>query len=120
MTQSETADALWMTDVGEVAIRPTSFEVAEGDITVRTLFSGISRGTERTVLAGRVPASEHDVMRAPFQEGAFSFPLKYGYAAVGEIEGGAHAGEVVFSLFPHQTRFAVPGDMVHPLSLIHI
>ena len=59
-------------------------------------------------LPGDVPDTEHDTMRAPFQEGAFSFPVKYGYAAVGEVQGGDLAGRAVFALFPHQTRFAMP------------
>ena len=50
-------------------------------------------------------------MRAPFQDGDFSFPVKYGYAAVGEIQDGDRNGEIVFSLSPHQTRFAVPSAM---------
>jgi len=74
------ADALWITDVDEVEIRPTPFAIEEDDLVVRTRFSGISRGTERIILAGRVPASEYATMRAPFQEGEFTFPVKYGYA----------------------------------------
>jgi len=109
------ADALWITDVDEVEIRPTPFAIEEDDLVVRTRFSGISRGTERIILAGRVPASEYATMRAPFQEGEFTFPVKYGYAAVGDVETGSHAGQTVFCLFPHQTRFAVPPDMAIPV-----
>ena len=46
-------------------------------------YGAISRGTEALVFAGRVPASEHERMRAPFMGGRFPFPVKYGYAAVG-------------------------------------
>ena len=38
---------------------------------VRALYSGISRGTEALVFSGRVPASEYERMRAPFQAGEF-------------------------------------------------
>ena len=55
---------------------------------MRALFSGISRGTEALVFQGRVPASEHQRMRAPFQAGAFPAPVKYGYASVGIVEQG--------------------------------
>lgn len=83
-----------------------------GHVQVTTLYSGISRGTERLVFQGKVPASEHETMRAPFQDGDFAFPIKYGYAAVGRVEGGDRADEIVFALYPHQTRFSVPPDGV--------
>ena len=73
-------------------------------------FSAISRGTERLVLSGNVPANEQDRMRAPFQEGAFTFPVKYGYCAVAERAEGPNAGEMVFALFPHQDMFRLPAD----------
>lgn len=61
---------------------------------------------------GAVPESEWDRMRAPFQDGKFPFPVKYGYAAVGLVEKGDDfaPGTPVFCLYPHQTRFAVPAD----------
>ena len=49
-------------------------------------------------------------MRAPFQEGAFTFPVKYGYCAVAERAEGPNAGEMVFALFPHQDMFRLPAD----------
>ncbi|MCI4662613.1 MAG: zinc-binding alcohol dehydrogenase [Neomegalonema sp.] len=84
---------------------------------VRTLWSGISRGTERLVFNGTVPQSEFDRMRAPFQEGAFPFPVKYGYCNVGRVEEGPQAlvGKEVFSLFPHQEWFRLPSDCVLPI-----
>ena len=56
-----------------------------GDLTVRTLFSGVSRGTEALVFRGGVPDNQAQIMRAPFQDGQFPWPVKYGYAAVGEV-----------------------------------
>ena len=74
------------------------------------LWSGISRGTERLIFNGRVPPSEHQRMRCPGQEGDFPFPVKYGYCAVGVVEGGPDhlLGRLVFTLHPHQERFVVP------------
>ncbi len=109
------ARALWITGPQEVALRDTSFGAGAGDLEIRTLFTGISRGTERLVYRGQVPVAEHETMRAPFQEGAFTFPVKYGYAAVGEVVSAAQRGQTVFSLFPHQTRFAVPAHMALPV-----
>ena len=105
------ARALWMNAAQEAVIRDTPYDAADDALTIKTLFSGISRGTERLVFQGQVPVSEHANMRAPFQEGEFTFPVKYGYAAVGEVQDGDRRGEVVFSLFPHQTNFAVPAYM---------
>jgi NADPH:quinone reductase-like Zn-dependent oxidoreductase len=109
------ARALWSVAPGRAEIRPASAPDPEpGYVRVRTLVSGISRGTESLVFQGRVPESEWQRMRAPFQEGAFPFPVKYGYAAVGVIEGGPanRIGEPVLCLYPHQSRFTVPADAI--------
>jgi threonine dehydrogenase-like Zn-dependent dehydrogenase len=84
---------------------------------VRTLFSGVSRGTETLVWGGRVPRSQYSIMRAPHQEGEFGGPVKYGYLTVGVVEDGPPdlAGRTVFALYPHQTRFTVPAADVHPV-----
>lgn len=115
---SETALAFWIVAPGRGALRETAVgETGPGRVVVRALFGGISRGTESLVFHGRVPESEHARMRAPFQEGEFPFPVKYGYATVGVVEDGPAdlVGRTVFSLHPHQTRFAVPADAVIPL-----
>jgi len=79
------------------------------DTRIRMLWSGISRGTERLVFEGRVPVSEYERMHAPFQEGDFPFPIKYGYSAVGRVEEGPQdlMGKAVYCLFPHQESFVV-------------
>jgi threonine dehydrogenase-like Zn-dependent dehydrogenase len=113
--------ALWYAEAGVVDLRPVKVKVeaGPGQALVRMLWSGLSRGTERLVFTGRVPASEHERMRAPLQEGSFPFPVKYGYCAVGLVEAAAEAPELVgrsvFCLHPHQTRFAAPIPMLTPL-----
>jgi threonine dehydrogenase-like Zn-dependent dehydrogenase len=79
---------------------------------VRTLYSGISRGTESLVFSGKVPTSEHARMRAPFQAGDFPAPVKYGYCNVGVVEQGPYdlVGQRVFCLYPHQTRYVAPAS----------
>lgn len=109
-----TARALWTIAPREVALREEPLRApAEGEALVRTLFSAVSRGTERLVFEGRVPESEHARMRAPLQSGDFPFPVKYGYCAVGRIEDGPadRLGETVFCLHPHQDRFLAPAAM---------
>ncbi len=107
---SAKASALWITAPGQAELRAVDIRPREGEAQIRTLYSGISRGTERLVFSGSIPESEHETMQAPFQEGAFSFPVKYGYAAVGELLNTEHAGQRVFALYPHQSRFAVPTE----------
>jgi 2-desacetyl-2-hydroxyethyl bacteriochlorophyllide A dehydrogenase len=86
--------------------------VGPGETVVRTLFSGVSKGTETLVFRGEVPPSQYQAMRAPFQEGDFPGPVKYGYLNVGIVEDGPAewAGRLVFCLFPHQTRYVVPAS----------
>jgi hypothetical protein len=113
-----TASALWYQAPCVVAIRTETLPPLEADhARVRTLFSGISRGTERLVLSGRVPESEWTSMRAPLQAGDFPFPVKYGYCAVGLVEAGPDAllGRTVFCLHPHQDLFDAPVAMLTPL-----
>lgn len=106
------ARAFWVTRPGHGEIREDTLSPADADqITVKTLFSGISRGTETLVFSGRVPESQYAVMRCPFQAGDFPGPVKYGYNAVGALEDGT----VVFCLYPHQDRFTVPAAAVRPV-----
>jgi len=112
------AVAYWSTAPGIGELRPQPLPApAVGEVIVQTLFSGVSRGTESLVCNGRVPESEWSRMRAPFQQGDFPFPVKYGYANVGRvIDGGPDLlGQLVFCLHPHQTRYVVPANAVHPL-----
>jgi len=112
------ARALWYVAPGRVDLWEESIaDLVPGETRVRTLWSGVSRGTERLVLAGRVPASEHGRMRAPAQQGAFPFPVKYGYAAVGVVEAGPEelAGRTVFALAPHADVFTAPAEALVPL-----
>ena len=115
---SDQARAFWVTAPGHGAIRDESLPLpTSSDAVVRTRYSGISRGTEVLVFNGRVPDAEGQRMRAPFQSGDFPAPVKYGYCNVGEVESGPAdlVGRLVFSLFPHQTRFVVPATALHVL-----
>jgi len=106
------ARSFWSVEPGIGEIRSEMLPPAgAGELRVQTLFTGVSRGTERLVFEGRVPRSEHERMRAPLQGGAFPFPVKYGYCAVGVTE----AGEQVFCLAPHQDFFNVPASLCQAL-----
>ncbi|MGI9435024.1 MAG: zinc-dependent alcohol dehydrogenase [Geminicoccaceae bacterium] len=112
------ASAFWVFGPGQGALRSESIRApGPNEVLVEALASAISRGTEALVFQGRVPASQHERMRAPFQEGEFTFPLKYGYASVGRVVGGVDdlLGQRVFCLHPHQDRYVVPADRVVPI-----
>jgi threonine dehydrogenase-like Zn-dependent dehydrogenase len=110
-----TARGFWLSEPGVGEIRPVRLPAPGPDeVVVRTLCSGISRGTETLVFRGGVPESQYQLMRAPFQDGDFPAPVKYGYLNVGVVEHGPDAlrGRTVFCLYPHQTEYVVPAEAV--------
>jgi hypothetical protein len=112
------AHAFWLRAPGDGEIRPAVLAPpGDDDVLVRTLCSGVSRGTETLVFDGRIPPSQYATMRAPFQEGEFPAPVKYGYLNVGVVERGPASllGRTVFCLYPHQTAYVVPAGAVTPV-----
>jgi len=115
---SDRSLSFWVTAPGCGEIRQAPLASAgAGELMVQALFSGVSRGTESLVFKGNVPPSEYMRMRAPFQEGDFPTPVKYGYCMVGRVVHGPadYRGRYVFCLHPHQDRFVVPVSAVHAL-----
>src|SRR3954466_2066876 len=109
------ARAFWLSTPGSGEIRALTLpEPGRDEVMVRTLRSGISRGTETLVFRGAVPPGQYAQMRAPFQEGDFPGPVKYGYLNVGVVEAGPHdlKGRTVFCLYPHQTHYVVAAEAV--------
>lgn len=106
--------ALWYVGARECALNDETVTFQPGQALVRTLYSGISRGTERLVFEGRVPASESERMKGPNMAGSFPFPVKYGYCAVGVVEDGPAGliGGNVFALHPHQAHFVLPTEQL--------
>jgi len=116
--QSEGSKDLWYVGPGRGERREEFIaELGPDEVRVRSRCGAISRGTERLVHAGRVPASEFERMRAPFMGGMFPFPVKYGYAPVGRVEAGPDElqGLSVFALHPHQSLFNLPAEAVFPI-----
>ena len=109
---AEKARAFWITGRGQSEIRAEQLAApSRGEVLVRALYSGISRGTETLVFHGGVPPSEYVRMRAPFQAGDFPAPVKYGYSSVGVVKQGPPEllGRTVFCLYPHQTALRRSG-----------
>lgn len=118
MPLPDRATAFWTLAPGKGALCQQELpEPMAGDVLVRTLVSGISRGTEGLVFRGGVPAELHALMRCPFQEGDFPGPVKYGYALVGIAEYGPAnlKGRRVFSLHPHQDVSVIPVEGCRPV-----
>jgi NADPH:quinone reductase-like Zn-dependent oxidoreductase len=112
---SASAHAFWLRSPGEGEIRPAVLDDPGPDeVLVRTVCSGVSRGTETLVFRGAVPPDQHAAMRVPFQEGDFPGPVKYGYLSVGTVERGPAElrGRTVFCLYPHQSAYVVPASAV--------
>ena len=112
---TRTARAYWLASPGPARSDSGSCRTrVPGEVLVRTLVSGVSRGTESLVFRGGVPESQYAAMRAPFQEGDFPAPVKYGYLSVGVVEAGPDdlLGRTVFCLHPHQTAYVVPAEAV--------
>lgn len=124
MNDTNTTRQFWIQEPGLGVVRTCALSPVGADqVVVRTLYSGISRGTESLVFRGEVPPSQYEAMRAPFQEGDFPGPVKYGYMNVGVVESDpaprdgreSLMGATVFCLHPHQDRYVVPADGVYRL-----
>ena len=109
------ATAYWTVAAGQGELRREHLpEPGSDQVRVRTLVSGISRGTELLVHRHAVPESVRALMRCPFQDGDLPGPVKYGYLSVGVVEAGRPEllGRRVFCLHPHQDVYVVPIDAV--------
>ena len=85
---------------------------------IKTLYSGISKGTEKLVSSGFVGKDQYKIMKSPFQEGTFSFPIKYGYINVGKVINGPKKllHKNTFALYPHQDLFEINSKEVQILN----
>ncbi len=114
----EMSPAFWSFGNGRGEIAPGQVNHGHHDpsslVELETVYSAISRGTESLVFSGQIPESEHQRMRAPFQQGDFPGPVRYGYMNVGRIVAGLPGaeGRYGFCLFPHQRRYRVPAEAV--------
>ena len=84
---------------------------ASGQVLVRTTYSAISPGTEMLLYRGQAPQEMAADASIAALDGSLAYPLKYGYAAVGEVvEVGAGVedawlGQRVFAFNPHESYF---------------
>ena len=91
-------------------------EPSDGEVLVRTEYSGISGGTEMLAYRGEIdPTTPLDETLGALS-GTFAYPFSYGYSCVGQVEDSfAELGEgtLVFGFHPHQDLFVVDaGDAI--------
>jgi 2-desacetyl-2-hydroxyethyl bacteriochlorophyllide A dehydrogenase len=90
-----------------------------GQVRVRTVCSAISPGTELLIYRGEAPHALVADSTLSALSGSLNFPLKYGYACVGDVEAlgtGVSSdwlGRRVFAFNPHESRFLVHVDALH-------
>ena len=94
---------------------------ADGQLLVRTLYSGVSAGTELLAYRGEIdPQLVLDSSISALSD-RFSYPFRYGYSCVGRVEysrASTAEGTVVFAFHPHQDRFVVDAADTVPLGTI--
>jgi threonine dehydrogenase-like Zn-dependent dehydrogenase len=95
-----------------VEVRPP----ADGEVLVRTHWSGISGGTELLAYRGELDAGSALDETIGSLGGSFVYPFAYGYSCVGEVltsrVDGVPEGATAFAFHPHQDLFTVRGSDV--------
>jgi 2-desacetyl-2-hydroxyethyl bacteriochlorophyllide A dehydrogenase len=103
----------------DVRVVPVELPKADdGELVVRTAYSGISAGTELLAYRGELDAAMAADETLAAVSGTFRYPFSFGYSSVGEVERGTAdipAGTTVFAFHPHQDRFVVPAADAVPL-----
>lgn len=84
-------------------------ELKKSDTLVKTAYSMISLGTEKTVLTQDLPNSMARQMAIPYMKGSLMDAFTYGYSAVGEVIKGEESwvGKNVHLMHPHQDYMIV-------------
>jgi 2-desacetyl-2-hydroxyethyl bacteriochlorophyllide A dehydrogenase len=111
---------LYFSGPGKLEVRSEPLPKPGPDqVVVKTLFSGISPGTEMLVYRNQFPAEVAIDATISSLAGDFHYPLKYGYAAVGQtVEIGSRVprewlDRLVFAFHPHESHFlAAPEELL--------
>ena len=119
-----TGRALFFSGEESVTVRETPIpDPGPEEVRVRTELSGISPGTELLVYRGEVSGELSTDETIDALEGTFSYPLQYGYAAVGRVTAVGSAvdddwlGRRVFSFNPHESHFLADPSTLVPTTL---
>lgn len=114
--------SVYFTAPKEVSVVEEKLPVLEADqVMVRTLISAISPGSEMLLYHGEFPQDIPVDQNLPALAGEFTYPLKYGYSAVGEVVevgGGINSTwrhRFVFAFQPHTSYFVTNPETLLPL-----
>ncbi|WP_424017261.1 zinc-binding dehydrogenase [Halorientalis pallida] len=114
------ARSLYFTGPREVTVRERPVPDPDPDqVRVRTERSAISPGTELLLYRDEAPADIEIDETIDVLDGTLSYPLQYGYAAVGRVTAtganvdGDWEGRRVFAFHPHESHFlATPSELI--------
>jgi 2-desacetyl-2-hydroxyethyl bacteriochlorophyllide A dehydrogenase len=116
------ARGLWFVAPGAVEIRSSPLPALnDGEVLLRTIYSGISTGTELLAFRGQLDPE------LPIDEtigalgGTFRYPFQYGYSCVAVVEQSrseVRRGDVVFVFHPHEDLIVAAADDVIPLGSV--
>ena len=116
------AKSLYFTARRKVAVREEALpKLTATKAVVETLFSAISPGTECLIYRGEFPLGMATDETIADLAGELTYPLKYGYAAVGHVVGaGADVeadwkGRLVVAFHAHESRFTIDPSMLVPV-----
>ncbi len=114
--------SLWFVAPGQVELRDAELPaLQDGQLLVRTRFSGISAGTELLAYRGDLDPDLPVDETLGALGGTFRYPFRYGYSCVGVVEqsrGALPEGALVFSFHPHQDCFVADVDDVLPIEAV--
>ena len=104
--QTQRARAVYFVAERKVEVRDLDLGPrADDECEVETSVMAISGGTELLVYRGQQPANLAADASIAILSGSLSYPLRYGYSAVGRVRAGPCYGQRVFVFHPHQDRF---------------
>ncbi|MGZ4903772.1 MAG: GTP cyclohydrolase II [Halobacteriota archaeon] len=114
--------SLYFTGARAISIQDEELpSVAADHVLVQTLLSAVSPGTETLIYRGEFPEDIPIDENIADLSGAFAYPLKYGYATVGQvIATGSDVdaeweGRIVMAFHPHESHFNAPPDTLIPV-----
>ncbi|WP_135666148.1 zinc-dependent alcohol dehydrogenase [Halorhabdus rudnickae] len=112
-------DSLYFTGPETINLRERSVEYSAEEVLIETRVTAISPGTELLIYHGDAPSDLPADETLDALDGDLSYPLRYGYAAVGDVIDTGSAvdeawlGRTVFAFNPHETVFsAAPSALV--------
>ena len=110
-----TAQSFWVSKKkGIIENEVLKKNLEDKEVIIKTLYSGISYGTEKIVFDSQVPSNQYEFMKAPHQEGSFKSRVKYGYLNVGEVIHGPKElmKKLVYTMYPHQSKYIIHSSFV--------